>query len=184
MINFEKFKNKKIAILGYGREGKSSLQFLLKIGISPKNITILDGAKQIDGFAHHLEYLNQTFGIDPKFDIILGEKYLDTLKKFDLIIKTPGISLYHDKIYPFKKKITSQAQIFFDYYQGKIIAVSGTKGKSTTSTLIYETLKHANKNVQLIGNIGNPVLDYLDIQNPKVQQDEYVVFEVSSYMLE
>jgi len=48
MISFEKFQNKKIAILGYGREGKSSLQFLLKIGISPRNITILDGAKKIE----------------------------------------------------------------------------------------------------------------------------------------
>lgn len=109
---------------------------------------------------------------------------MDNLKKFDLIVKTPGISIYHSKIYPYREKITSQAQIFFDYYQGKIIAVSGTKGKSTTSTLIYETLKHAKKNVQLIGNIGNPVLDYLDIENLKSQKEEYVVFEVSSYMLE
>jgi len=134
--------------------------------------------------AANLEYLNQTFGIDPDFDIILGANYLDTLKKFDLIIKTPGISLYHSKIYPYKHKITSQAQIFFDYYQGKIIAVSGTKGKSTTCTLIYETLKNAKKNVQLIGNIGNPVLNYLDIKNPASQKNEYAVFEVSSYMLE
>ena len=184
MISFEKFQNKKIAILWYGREGKSSLQFLLKIGILPKNITILDGAKKIEWLAANLEYLNQTFGIDPEFDIILGDNYLDNLKKFDLIIKTPGISIYHSKIYPFRNKITSQAQIFFDYYQGKIIAVSGTKGKSTTSTLIYETLMHAKKNVKLIGNIGNPVLDYLDIKNLELQKNEYVVFEVSSYMLE
>lgn len=184
MICFEKFQNKKIAILWYGREGKSSLQFLLKIGILPKNITILDGAKKIEWLAANLEYLNQTFGIDPEFDIILGDNYLDNLKKFDLIIKTPGISIYHSKIYPFRNKITSQTQIFFDYYQGKIIAVSGTKGKSTTSTLIYETLMHAKKNVKLIGNIGNPVLDYLDIKNLELQKNEYVVFEVSSYMLE
>lgn len=134
--------------------------------------------------AANLEYLNQTLGINPEFDIVLGDNYLDNLKKFDLIVKTPGISIYHSKIYPYRKKITSQAQIFFDYYQGKIIAISGTKGKSTTSTLIYETLKHAKKNVQLIGNIGNPVLDYLDIENLKSQKKEYVVFEVSSYMLE
>jgi len=74
--------------------------------------------------------------------------------------------------------------MFFDHYQGKIIAVSGTKGKSTTSTLIYETIKHAGKSVQLIGNIGNPVLNYLDIDTPEAQKDEYAVFEVSSYMLE
>jgi len=144
----------------------------------------LDGAKKIEGLAANFEYLNTTFGIDPEFNLIFGDNYLDKLKIFDLIIKTPGISLYHSKIYPYKDKITSQAQIFFDHYQGKIIAVSGTKGKSTTATLIYEMLKHAKKNVQLIGNIGNPVLDYLDIQNSKLQKDEYAIFEVSSYMLE
>ena len=144
----------------------------------------MDGAKKIEGLAESFERLNKTIGIDPEFNLTFGDTYLDKLKTFDLIIKTPGISLYHDKIYPYKHKITSQAQIFFDYYQGKIIAISGTKGKSTTATLIYETLDHANKNVQLVGNIGNPVLDYLDIKNLKSQKDDYAVFEVSSYMLE
>ena len=144
----------------------------------------MDGAKKIEGLAESFEHLNQMLGIDPEFNLTFGDTYLDKLKTFDLIIKTPGISLYHDKIYPYKHKITSQAQIFFDYYQGKIIAISGTKGKSTTATLIYETLDHANKNVQLVGNIGNPVLDYLDIKNLKSQKDDYAVFEVSSYMLE
>ncbi len=184
MISFEKFQNKKIAILWYGREGKSSLQFLLKIGIPPTHITILDGAKKIEWLAQNLEHISTTFAIDPTFDMVFWDNYLDNLKKYDIIIKTPGISLYHSKIYPYREKITSQAQIFFDYYQGKIIAVSGTKGKSTTSTLIYETLKHAKKEVQLIGNIGNPVLDYLDLKNLESQKDTYVVFEVSSYMLE
>ncbi len=114
----------------------------------------------------------------------MGEKYLDNLKKFDLIIKTPGVSIYHEKIAPYKHKITTQAQIFFDYYQGKVIAVSGTKGKSTTSTLLYETIKQAKKDVLLIGNIGNSVLDYLDIKDLASQKKEYAVFEVSSYMLE
>jgi len=170
--------------LWYGKEGKSSLQFLLKIGISPKNITILDGAKKIEGLATNFEYINQTFGIDRDFNVVFGNSYLDHLKTFDIIIKTPGISLYNKKIYPYRHKITSQAQLFFDWYQGKVIAISWTKGKSTTATLVYETLKRADKNVQLIGNIGNPVLDYLDIQNPTSQKNEYVVFEVSSYMLE
>jgi len=184
MISFEKFKNKKIAILWYGKEGKSSLHFLIKIWVLPKDITILDGAKKIEGLAESFEYIDKTFAIHPDFNVVLGETYLDTLKKFDLIIKTPGVSLYHDKIYPYRHKISSQAQIFFDYYQGKIIAVSWTKGKSTTSTIIYETLKNAKKNVQLVGNIGNPVLDCLDSQNIESQKKEYAVFEVSSYMLE
>lgn len=184
MTDFGKFHNKKIAILWYGREGKSSLEFLLKIGVPFKNITILDGAKKIEWLEENIEYINKKFGIYPEFNIVFGITYLDSLKAFDLIIKTPGISLYNPKIYPYRDKITSQAQLFFDYYQWKIIAVSGTKGKSTTATLIYEVAKRANKNIKLIGNIGNPVLDYLDLQNIESQKDEYVVFEISSYMLE
>lgn len=82
----------------------------------------------------------------------------------------------------YKHKITTQAQLFFEYYPGKIIAVSGTKGKSTTATLIYKTLQEAGKKVELIGNIGNPVLEYLP--EKYVDEEAYVVFEVSSYMLE
>lgn len=184
MMDFSKFQNKKIAVLGYGREGKSSLQFLLKIGVLPKNITILDGAKKIEWLMESFWLINQIFGINPEFNIVFGNDYLKNLKKFDIIIKTPGISLYHPEILPYAHKITSQAQIFFDYYQGKIIAISWTKWKSTTTTLTYEVLKAAGKKVQLIGNIGNPVLNYLDIEHPQSQQDEYVAFEVSSYMLE
>lgn len=170
MLGFQQFHNKKIAILWYGREGKSSLNFLLHIGISPENITILDATPQSLP--------------DPKLHAIYGPSYIDNLAVYDCIIKTPWISLYSPKIYPYKEKITSQAQLFFEYYQGKIIAISGTKGKSTTATLTYETLKAAGKSVQLIGNIGNPVLDYLNIQDLSKQQEEMVVFEISSYMLD
>ena len=184
MFPFEEFHNKKIAILWYGREGKSSLQFLLKIGVLPRDITILDAVKKIEELTTNFEYLGQTFGIDPEFNLIFWDNYLDDLKSFDIIIKTPGISIYHSKIFPYRKKITTQAQIFFDHYQGKIIAVSGTKGKSTTATLTYEMIKRAGKDVKLIGNIGNPVLNYLDMEHPDSQKSKYAVFEISSYMLE
>jgi UDP-N-acetylmuramoylalanine-D-glutamate ligase len=74
--------------------------------------------------ATNFEYINQTFGIDRDFNVVFGDRYLDNLKTFDIIIKTPGISLYNKKIYPYRHKITSQTQLFFDWYQGKIIAIS------------------------------------------------------------
>lgn len=154
------------------------------MGVSLKNITILDGAKQIEWLAQHLIHLDENFGIKSTINMVMGDGYLDQLKTFDLIIKSPGISLYNEKILPYVNKITSQAQIFFDLYQGKIIAISGTKWKSTTCTLMYEVLQAAGKKVQLIGNIGNPMLDYVNIKNLSSQQDEYAVCEVSSYMLE
>lgn len=184
MINFEYFQNKKIAILWYGKEGKSTLNFLLDIGILVENITILDGAKKNDWLIQDLLYLDKYFVIKKPINITIGDSYLDELNMFDIIVKSPGISLYNEKIFSHRKKIISQAQIFFDMYKGKIIAISGTKWKSTTCTLIYEILKAAGKKVQLIGNIWNPMLDCLDIKNLFSQQDEYAVCEVSSYMLE
>jgi len=184
MDTFASFHNKRIAILGYGKEGQSTLNFFLHIGVLPKYITILDGADHIEGLAKQIVDIDHQFGVGSRINIIVGTSYLDTLHQFDIIVKTPWISLYHEKIYPHRKKITSQAQIFFDYYQGKIIAITWTKWKSTTATLTYEVLKAAQKKVQLLGNIGHPMLDALVIDDLASQQDEYTVCEISSYMLE
>lgn len=61
MKDFSKFYNKQIAILGYGREGRSTLRFLLAIGVQPSMITILDGAEQIEGLTEHLLDINANF---------------------------------------------------------------------------------------------------------------------------
>lgn len=144
--------------------------------MAPKHITILDANTSV--YQDHKQYFDQYSDLT----VIGGATYMDDLASYECIIKTPGISLYHPKLLAYKDRITTQAQLFFDYYPGKIIAVSGTKGKSTTATLIYKTLQEAGKKVQLIGNIGNPVLEYLP--ENFLDEEEYVVFEVSSYMLE
>lgn len=151
----KQYSDKKIVILWYWKEGKSSENFLEKIWC--KDITTLD--KNIS-----------------------WENYLDDLEEYDLIIKTPWISLYNEKVFPFGEKIISNSEIFFDNYEGKVIWVTATKGKSTTSTLIYETLKNAWYRVKLVGNIGSPVLDEVDIIN--WETFDYIVYELSSYMLE
>ncbi len=162
----KKFQNHKIAILWFWKEGKSTLNFLLKFGLS--NITILDKNNDIE----KKENLNY----------ILWEKYIDNLDDFDLIIKAPWISPYNEKIFPYKYKITTQANIFFDNYKWKIIWITWTKGKSTTSTLIYKTLKEIWYKVKLVWNIWNPVLDEVDFINNDTY--DYIIFELSSYMLE
>ncbi|MFK7780135.1 MAG: UDP-N-acetylmuramoyl-L-alanine--D-glutamate ligase [Candidatus Gracilibacteria bacterium] len=162
----KKFKDKKIAILGFGKEGKSSLSFLLKLGF--KNITILDKNKNIE----------QKKGIN----YILGNDYLDELGIYNLIFKSPGISPYNSKMASYKDILISQAQIFFNNYSGKIIGITGTKGKSTVTVLTYETLKKIGYNTKIVGNIGNPVLDEVDIINNETH--DFIVYELSSYMLE
>jgi UDP-N-acetylmuramoyl-L-alanine---L-glutamate ligase len=163
-MQVQQLKNKKIAIVWFGKEGKSSLSFLQKIGCS--DITILDK--------------NPLPEIDvPSFS---GEKYLERISDFEVILKTPGISPFEPKLFPERRKMISQTEIFFQNYEGKVIAITGTKGKSTVSTLLYKVLKESGYHTKLVGNIGKPVLDEIDIWSKK--NYDFVVYEMSSYMLQ
>jgi len=160
------FKNKKIAILWYWLEGKSTLSFLIKLWIT--DITILDKKDIKD--------------INKDFKYITWDNYLDNLDDFDLIIKAPWISPYQNHLEKFNEKITTQTEIFTSLYNWKIIWITGTKWKSTTSTILYLTLKNSWLNVKLVGNIWTPVLDEIDIIN--WEQFDFIIYEMSSYMLE
>jgi len=120
---------------------------------------------------------------DDNVDFIFGKDYLNDLEKYDLIIKSPGISLnylnedYLNKIIP---KITSQLELLLEVNSKNIIGITGTKGKSTTSSLLYNVLKDQDKEVILAGNIGIPVFD--EINN--YHSDTTLVIEMSSHQLE
>ena len=171
-MKLETLKNKKILILGFGREGKDTFEFLSKI--FPENIFgIADKDKNCK-----LKIENWKLR---KTKWHLGENYLRALKYYDVIIKSPGIPIHLPEVErAFKEgKITSQTEIFFENYKGKIVGITGTKGKSTTASLIYKVLKEGGLKVRLAGNIGKPVLNYL-ISSKK---DEIFVCELSSHQL-
>lgn len=161
IINY--LKNKKILILGFGREGKSTYNFIRK-NLGNIEIYIAD----INDFE-----LN-----DDKVIKVVGPNYMDNLDNYDLVIKTPGISF--KDITLSSEKITSQLELFLQFCNNTIIGVTGTKGKSTTSSLIYKTIKDQNDNVLLLGNIGVPLLD--EIEN--IDNDTILVIEMSSHQLE
>lgn len=154
----EKTDGKNVVILGFGREGRSSLNILEKY-CSCKSITIADINK-----------------IECGYDVICGEDYQKNLDKFDLIIKSPGIVLEDDTILP---KITSQAELFLEAMRDDVIAVTGTKGKSTTTTLLYHILK-SKYNAVLMGNIGIPPFDAAE----SAEHGSIFVYEMSSHQLE
>jgi len=155
IMKISELKGKKIAILGYWKEWKSTERFLKKLWI--KDYEILDKS--------------------------INKNYLKNLDRFDIIFKTPWISPYNNsELLEVKNKLTSQAEILADNFEWKIIWITGTKGKSTTSTLLYEILKELWYKVKLVWNIWNPVFDEIDILSG--EKYDYIVYELSSYMLE
>jgi len=104
-----------------------------------------------------------------------GPDYLEKQKDFSFAIKSPGIRPELVTI-PY----TTVTNIFLANTKGKTIGVTGTKGKSTTSTLIYEMLKEAGKDVYLGGNIGKPPLDFMDT----LTDQSWTVLELSSFQLQ
>lgn len=104
-----------------------------------------------------------------------GENYLDKQKNYDLAIKSPGVKKELIKI-PY----TTSTNIFMSNQKGKVIGITGTKGKSTTATLTYEMLKEEGKDAYLGGNIGQSSLEFLD----KLNDRTFTVLEMSSFQLQ
>lgn len=151
----------KIAILGFGREGESAYHYWNK---PENNITIHDN------------------NINTKLPSGAGSKLgadafdkLDSLG-YDLLVRTPGLRLDLNNI---KTPITTVTNEFMVKCPCAVIGVTGTKGKGTTATLIYEILTLAGFNTHLLGNIGVPALDELS----SIKSDDLVVYEMSSFQL-
>lgn len=165
-------KYSNIAILGFGREGKTTYEFIRKYNKDIK-LTIIDQTDKI--FEN-----NENIKDDPNISFVIGPNYLDNLEQYDLIIKSPGVSLLHINTTNIKNKISSQLELVLEVYKDKIIGITGTKGKSTTSSLLYKIIKEQNDNVILAGNIGIPLIAEIE----KCNEDTILVVEMSSHQLE
>jgi len=120
---------------------------------------------------------------DPFVTHTLGETYLDHLQTFDVIIRSPGVR-YWPQLQAVQSHVTTSLNLFFDEVRSTttatMIGVTGTKGKSTTATLLAHVLREAGKAVTLIGNMDIQEWDHLH----EINDDTIVVYEMSSYMLE
>lgn len=165
-------ENKKILILGYGMEGESSYKFLRK-NFPEKQLFIAD--QNINLLEKHIELTE-----DEYLEISLGKNYLNGVNEYDLILKAPGISLKDIDISNFEDKITSQLELFLEFVKVYTIGVTGTKGKSTTSSLMYKVLCDQGKDAYLLGNIGEPIFNDIEL----LSESSIVVIELSSHALE
>ncbi len=162
----EYVKDKKILILGFGREGKSTYEYLRR-HLPEKELTIGDKNQPEFNFE------------DGNVNFICDADYLSHLGDFDIVFKSPGIAFLDDVSYPESTEITCQTDMFLRFCKPAVIGITGSKGKTTTSTLIYKMLVAGGVNACLIGNIGVPVFE-------KADEDESLVavIEMSSHQLE
>ena len=135
----EKLNGKKVLIMGSGREGKATLEKLSEL--APEAILTVSDMKE------------QTLpeGVRGVF----GEGYQDHLTDYDMIIKSPGIVLT-DRRPKVLERLTSQTELFLAAYRDQTVGITGTKGKSTTTSLIWHALQSVYPGTLLMGNIGIP----------------------------
>ena len=168
---FQQYQHSKILILGWAREGQSSYQLLRSV-CPEADISVSDNNEAL--ITNWMNEQQQKLTISP---------YLQNLSDFDVIFKTPGVPVHIPELQEYLASggvITSQLNEFLNVYRDQCIGITGTKGKSTTSSLIYQLYTAAGKETLLAGNIGLPVFEIVD----QVQPTTTIIIEMSSYQLE
>lgn len=158
-------ENKRVVILGFGREGKVWLDILRRLDCC-REIAVAD--------------MNPLELEDDRLTPISGEHYLEECSEYDIILQSPGVIVKNRLSAEAKAKIFTQTEALLRLKPCKIIGVTGTKGKSTTSSLIYHFLKANGVRSMLIGNIGVPPLQRLEDMTPET----VAVCEMSCHQLE
>ncbi len=178
-MKIAELKDKKVAILGLGVEGLSTAEYFLQHNIS---FTVIDEKSEAEVISVGEEWRRVIVLLKHKgIQLVLGQQINgETVKHFDVVVRSPGIPLHKEFLQNFAGGITSQTKLFFDNCPARIIGVTGTKGKGTTSTLIYEMLKKGGFDSFLGGNIGKPPFTFLDSLTPS----SVVVLEMSSFQLQ
>ncbi|MBO5322945.1 MAG: UDP-N-acetylmuramoyl-L-alanine--D-glutamate ligase [Oscillospiraceae bacterium] len=169
---FSSLKNKKIAVLGLGVSNRPLVRLLLEFGCDVTGCDRTDREK-LDDEVLELEQQG--------CKLRLGEGYLDDLNA-DVVFRTPGMHPGNPALVALRNEgaeVTSEMEVFFSVCPCTILAVTGSDGKTTTTTLISEMLKAEGKTVWLGGNIGTPLLPLVRQMNPA----DYAVVELSSFQL-
>ncbi len=169
---FSSLKEKRIAVFGLGVSNRPLVRLLLGYGCDVTGCDRTEREK-LDAEVLELERLG--------CKLSLGEHYLDDLQA-DLVFRTPGMHPENPALVALRQsgaEVTSEMEVFFEVCPCQVIAVTGSDGKTTTTTLISEMLKAEGKKVWLGGNIGTPLLPL----TPQMQETDYAVVELSSFQL-
>lgn len=168
-------KNKNVLLVGLAKTGVSTIKKLNKLGA---NIIVNDikPKEKLEGIIEEIDNLDN-------IEYVLG-KHLENIENIDLTIISPGVPLdlpFIEKIKSEGIKIIGEVELAYKLSKNPtFIGITGTNGKTTTTSLVGEMFKKANKDTYIVGNIGNPVIDTVDLTN----ENSYLVTELSSFQLE
>lgn len=183
-MNLQELNGKRVVLWGLGREGWSFLNAVHRRGVRPQ-LNILSDSEISAAERERIVSFSNTSGIP--IPIFSGADSAAAFESAEILVKSPGVSLYRPEVVHAKARgvlVTSTTSLWAAERQGgRVIAVSGTKGKSTTSLLIAKLLEAAGKTVCLGGNIGTPLLDLLDRPGGVDSVPEFWVVELSSYQI-
>ena len=176
MNKLDEFKynvaGKNITVIGIGISNLPLIKYLVSLGA---NVTACDRRSAEDLGENYTEL--EKLGV--KFN--LGDGYLNNLSG-DMIFKTPGMRYDVPELLKAKENgsiVTSEMEVFFEVCPSHIIAVTGSDGKTTTTTLIHKMMTDAGYKTWLGGNIGNPLLT----DTEKMKENDWVILELSSFQL-
>ena len=167
-------RGKKVAFIGAGVSHKTLIKEFVELGAI---VTLCDQKPDLEAFGDYADTLRR-LGVK----LSLGKDYMEGFKGQDIILRTPGFEFYKQPLQDAIAAgtlVTSEVELFFDYCPCEIVAVTGSDGKTTTTTLISEIFKAAGRTVHLGGNIGAALLPML----PAVQPTDVAVVELSSFQL-
>ena len=167
-------RGKRVAFIGAGVSHKTLIREFVELGAK---VTLCDRKDSLEAFGDYAETLRE-LGVS----LSLGETYMDGFQGQDIILRTPGFEFYQKPLQDAIAAgtlVTSEVELFFDFCPCEIVAVTGSDGKTTTTTLISEFFKAAGRRVHLGGNIGAALLPML----PDVRPDDVAVAELSSFQL-
>ena len=173
VAEFKKYINgKKVSVIGIGISNRPLIRYLVSLGA---DVTAYDKKteSQLGDIAQEFKSMDVT--------LVLGENYLDDLSG-EIIFKTPGMRYDHPSIVKCKEQgsiITSEMEVFFEICPAKIIAVTGSDGKTTTTTLNHTMLSEAGYTAHLGGNIGTPLMTKAE----EMKKSDFAVLELSSFQL-
>ncbi|NLO09411.1 MAG: UDP-N-acetylmuramoyl-L-alanine--D-glutamate ligase [Clostridiales bacterium] len=166
-------KDKRVLVFGAGKSGISATRLLQKIGAT---VCLYDGKEDLD-----ISTIENNFDIKP--EIYAGVFPKDKLDQINLMILSPGIAIDHPFVKEIDEKnipIWGEIELAYRYTKGRIIGITGTNGKTTTTSLVGEIMNAFYKHVYVVGNIGNP---YTDIAL-ETTEESITVIEISSFQLE